>query len=215
MRSGRAASPLQDGHAARADRPPTARFRTNSVRKRPTATRCSTWTCWRASANCSPPASRSVWDYSLEDGPGMRSAIAYHFPFIADRTMWPFRADAHALHRTPRPARKPAVYRARLPAAGVRGAMEDVAARSPRARRSAHAAHPPAAAVGAAASTPGLSNFALLLVAAPPDSMRVACRGPAAVAPAAKQERRPARAALPRVDPEKAQHTGAAKSHRG
>jgi hypothetical protein len=36
----------------------------------------------------------SLWDYSLEDGPGMRSAIAYHFPFIADRTMWPFRADA-------------------------------------------------------------------------------------------------------------------------
>ena len=36
----------------------------------------------------------NLWDYSLEDGPGMRSAIAYHFPFIADRTMWPFRADA-------------------------------------------------------------------------------------------------------------------------
>ena len=59
----------------------------------------------------------SVWDYSLEDGPGMRSAIAYHFPFIADRTMWPFRADRHALRRTPRPARQPAVHRARLPAA--------------------------------------------------------------------------------------------------
>ena len=35
----------------------------------------------------------SVWAYELEDGPGMRSAIAYHFPFIADRTLWPFRAD--------------------------------------------------------------------------------------------------------------------------
>jgi hypothetical protein len=35
----------------------------------------------------------SVWDYELEDGPGMRSAIAYHFPFIEDRTKWPFRAD--------------------------------------------------------------------------------------------------------------------------
>lgn len=35
----------------------------------------------------------SLWDYSLEDGPGMRSAIAYHFPFIADRRLWPFRAD--------------------------------------------------------------------------------------------------------------------------
>jgi Alginate lyase len=35
----------------------------------------------------------SVWDYELEDGPGMRSAIAYHFPFIANRGLWPFRAD--------------------------------------------------------------------------------------------------------------------------
>jgi len=36
----------------------------------------------------------SVWDYQLEDGPGMRSAIAYHFPYIADRGRWPFRSDA-------------------------------------------------------------------------------------------------------------------------
>src|SRR5205807_1435219 len=36
----------------------------------------------------------SVWDYQLEDGPSMRGAIAYHFPYIADRTVWPFRADA-------------------------------------------------------------------------------------------------------------------------
>jgi hypothetical protein len=36
----------------------------------------------------------SVWDYELQDGPGMRSAIAYHFPFIADRGAWPFRSDA-------------------------------------------------------------------------------------------------------------------------
>jgi hypothetical protein len=36
----------------------------------------------------------SVWEYQLEDGPGMRSAIAYHFPFIADRATWPFRSDA-------------------------------------------------------------------------------------------------------------------------
>jgi Alginate lyase len=35
----------------------------------------------------------SVWDYELEDGPGMRSAIAYHFQFIANRGLWPFRAD--------------------------------------------------------------------------------------------------------------------------
>ncbi len=35
----------------------------------------------------------SIWNYSLQDGPGMRSAIAFHFPYIADRSMWPYRAD--------------------------------------------------------------------------------------------------------------------------
>jgi Alginate lyase len=43
----------------------------------------------------------SVWDYQLEDGPSMRSAIAYHFPFIADRAIWPFRADAQHFGELP------------------------------------------------------------------------------------------------------------------
>jgi hypothetical protein len=43
----------------------------------------------------------NVWDYALEDGPGMRSAIAYHFPFIADRTLWPFRADRQHFDELP------------------------------------------------------------------------------------------------------------------
>jgi hypothetical protein len=43
----------------------------------------------------------SVWNYSLEDGPGMRSAIAFHFPFIADRSMWPYRADADHFKELP------------------------------------------------------------------------------------------------------------------
>jgi hypothetical protein len=43
----------------------------------------------------------SVWDYELEDGPGMRSAIAYHFPFIANRGLWPFRADATHFDQLP------------------------------------------------------------------------------------------------------------------
>jgi hypothetical protein len=43
----------------------------------------------------------NVWDYSLDDGPGMRSAIAYHFPFIADRTVWPFRADRQHFDELP------------------------------------------------------------------------------------------------------------------
>jgi len=46
----------------------------------------------------------SVWAYELEDGPGMRSAIAYHFPFIADRALWPFRSDA--THFTELPGRR-------------------------------------------------------------------------------------------------------------
>jgi hypothetical protein len=43
----------------------------------------------------------SVWDYQLDDGPGMRSAIAYHFPFIADRKLWPFRADSDHFDELP------------------------------------------------------------------------------------------------------------------
>jgi hypothetical protein len=31
----------------------------------------------------------------------MRSAIAYHFPFIADRTLWPFRADSSHFDQLP------------------------------------------------------------------------------------------------------------------
>ena len=43
----------------------------------------------------------SIWDYQLDEGPGMRAAIAYHFPFITDRSMWPFRADADHFNELP------------------------------------------------------------------------------------------------------------------
>jgi Alginate lyase len=46
----------------------------------------------------------SVWEYQLDDGPGMRGAIAYHFPFIVDRAKWPFRADDK--HFTELPGRR-------------------------------------------------------------------------------------------------------------
>jgi Alginate lyase len=36
----------------------------------------------------------SVWDYELQDGPGMRTVIARLFPYILNRGAWPFRADA-------------------------------------------------------------------------------------------------------------------------
>lgn len=43
----------------------------------------------------------SVWDFYLQDGPGMRSAIAWHFPFIKDRKGWPYEADAKYFDNLP------------------------------------------------------------------------------------------------------------------
>jgi hypothetical protein len=36
----------------------------------------------------------SVWEYDLQDGPGMRASIARHFPYIKDKGAWPYPADA-------------------------------------------------------------------------------------------------------------------------
>jgi len=36
----------------------------------------------------------NVWEYDLQDGPGMRAAIARHFPYIRDKGAWPYPADA-------------------------------------------------------------------------------------------------------------------------
>jgi hypothetical protein len=35
-----------------------------------------------------------AWQFELQDGPGMRSAIAYHYPYILNRSAWPYPADA-------------------------------------------------------------------------------------------------------------------------
>lgn len=43
----------------------------------------------------------SVWDYELEDGPGMRVAMAFHAPFIRDRNKWPYRADVEHFKQLP------------------------------------------------------------------------------------------------------------------
>ena len=43
----------------------------------------------------------SVWDYELEDGPGMRAAVACHFPYMADRATWPYRADTSHFEELP------------------------------------------------------------------------------------------------------------------
>ena len=43
----------------------------------------------------------SAWEYELQDGPGMRVAIAHHFPYIANRKSWPYRADTSLFNSLP------------------------------------------------------------------------------------------------------------------
>lgn len=43
----------------------------------------------------------SVWDYELQDGPGMRTVMARLFPYISNRGTWPYRADAKYFNDLP------------------------------------------------------------------------------------------------------------------
>jgi hypothetical protein len=43
----------------------------------------------------------SVWDYELQDGPGMRTVLARLFPYILNRGAWPYRADAEHFNDLP------------------------------------------------------------------------------------------------------------------
>ena len=43
----------------------------------------------------------NVWDYELQDGPGMRSAVARHYPYILNRRAWPYPADAADFNALP------------------------------------------------------------------------------------------------------------------
>jgi hypothetical protein len=43
----------------------------------------------------------SVWDYELQDGPGMRTVIARLYPFILSRGTWPYVADAQYFNDLP------------------------------------------------------------------------------------------------------------------
>jgi len=49
----------------------------------------------------------NVWDYDLQDGPGMRAAIARHFPYIQNRGAWPYVSDA--THFSDLPLRQPSL----------------------------------------------------------------------------------------------------------
>lgn len=44
-----------------------------------------------------------LWDYELQDGPGLRAAVAFVFPSVADPTKWGFVADAEHFHDLPGP----------------------------------------------------------------------------------------------------------------
>jgi Alginate lyase len=43
----------------------------------------------------------SVWDYELQDGPGMRTVMARMYPCILDRGVWPYVADAEHFKNLP------------------------------------------------------------------------------------------------------------------
>jgi hypothetical protein len=49
----------------------------------------------------------TVWDYELQDGPGMRIAVARHFPYMVHRGSWPYRADSAFFSELP--LRRPAL----------------------------------------------------------------------------------------------------------
>lgn len=49
----------------------------------------------------------TVWDFELQDGPGMHIVVAKHFPFIANRSTWPYKADSAFF--TELPLRRPAL----------------------------------------------------------------------------------------------------------
>ncbi len=49
----------------------------------------------------------TLWDFQLQDGPGLRVALARHVPFIENRGAWPYRADARLFNSLP--CRRPAL----------------------------------------------------------------------------------------------------------
>lgn len=49
----------------------------------------------------------SVWEYDLQDGPGMRAAIARHYPYIKNKGAWSYTADA--THFEDLPLRQPSL----------------------------------------------------------------------------------------------------------
>lgn len=49
----------------------------------------------------------SLWTHELQDGPGMRAAVAHHAAFLARPATWPYPADSSHFHELP--CRRPAL----------------------------------------------------------------------------------------------------------
>jgi hypothetical protein len=43
----------------------------------------------------------TLWEFQLQDGPGMRVAIARHAPYIENRGIWPYKADSRFFSELP------------------------------------------------------------------------------------------------------------------
>ena len=53
-----------------------------------------------------------LWEFELPDGRGIRKAIAYLYPFLADKSKWPLKPDVQAWEGWP--ARQPCLLFAGL-----------------------------------------------------------------------------------------------------
>ncbi len=49
----------------------------------------------------------NLWEFQLQDGPGLHVAVARHVPYIENRGAWPYRADARLFNDLP--GRRPAL----------------------------------------------------------------------------------------------------------
>lgn len=49
----------------------------------------------------------SLWNHELQDGPGMRAAVARFYPYMQSRSIWPYKADVS--HFADLPGRRPAL----------------------------------------------------------------------------------------------------------
>jgi hypothetical protein len=53
-----------------------------------------------------------LWSFELPDGRGIRKAVSYLYPYLADKSKWPLKPDIHAWDGWP--ARQPALLFAGL-----------------------------------------------------------------------------------------------------